>query len=54
MYAKFLSENLEGKIPLGSCLCRWERNTKVDLNEIGCEDVDWINLAQGGSSGGLL
>jgi hypothetical protein len=25
---------------------RWEGNIKVDLKEIGCEDVDWIHLAQ--------
>jgi hypothetical protein len=25
---------------------RWENNTKMDLRDIGVEDVDWINLAQ--------
>jgi hypothetical protein len=25
---------------------RWENNIKIGLKEIGCEDVDWIQLAQ--------
>jgi hypothetical protein len=24
----------------------WEENIKMDLRETGCEDVDWIHLAQ--------
>jgi hypothetical protein len=24
----------------------WENNIKMDLKEIGCEDVDWIHLAR--------
>jgi hypothetical protein len=24
---------------------RWEDNIKVDLQEVGCEAMDWINLA---------
>jgi hypothetical protein len=31
-----------------------ERMLKLDLKETGCEDVDWILLAQVGTSGGLL
>ena len=23
---------------------RWEENIKMNLKEIGCEDVDWIDL----------
>jgi hypothetical protein len=38
----------EGKRPLGRPRCRWEDNIKVDLQEVGCEGVDWIQLAQGG------
>jgi hypothetical protein len=26
--------------------CRWEDNIKMDLQEVGCGDVDWIDLAQ--------
>ena len=27
--------------------CRWEDNIKMDLQEVGCEGTDWIQLAQG-------
>jgi hypothetical protein len=30
----------------GSSKHRWEDNIKIDLREIGWEDVDWIHLAQ--------
>jgi hypothetical protein len=26
--------------------CRWEYNTKMDLQEVGCRSMDWIELAQ--------
>jgi hypothetical protein len=25
---------------------RWEFNIRMDRREIGCEDVDWMHLAQ--------
>jgi len=25
---------------------RWEDNIKMDLQEMGCEGMDWINVAQ--------
>jgi hypothetical protein len=25
---------------------RWENNIKMDLQEVGCEGMDWIELAQ--------
>jgi len=25
----------------------WEDNIKMDLQEVGCEGIDWIELAQG-------
>ena len=25
---------------------RWEDNIKLDLQEVGCEGMDWIDLAQ--------
>jgi hypothetical protein len=25
---------------------RWEDNIKVDVQEVGCEGMDWIELAQ--------
>jgi hypothetical protein len=36
----------EGRRPLGRPGCRWEDNIKMDLREIGFEDVDWIHWAQ--------
>ena len=36
----------EGKRPLGRPRCRWEDNIKMDLHEMGCEGMDWIELAQ--------
>jgi len=26
--------------------CRWEDNIEADLQEVGCEGLDWIDLAQ--------
>jgi hypothetical protein len=36
----------EGKRPLEKPRCRWEDNIKMDLQEVGCGGVDWIELAQ--------
>jgi len=36
----------EGKRPLVRPRHRWEQNIKVDLQEVGCGCVDWIELAQ--------
>jgi hypothetical protein len=36
----------EGKRPLGRPRCRWVDNIKIDLREIGWDDMDWISLAQ--------
>jgi hypothetical protein len=44
----------EGKGPLGRPRRRWEDNIKLDLREIGIDGVNWIQLAQVGSSGGLV
>jgi len=35
----------EGKRPHGRPRRRWESNIKIDLQEVGCEDMDWIELA---------
>jgi len=37
----------EGKIPLGRPQHRWEDNIKMDLQEVGCGGMNWIELAQG-------
>jgi hypothetical protein len=36
----------EGKRPLGWPRSRWEDNIKMDLQEVGCGGMDWIELAQ--------
>jgi hypothetical protein len=36
----------EGKRPLGRTRRRWEENIKMDLHNVGCGGVDWIELAQ--------
>jgi hypothetical protein len=36
----------EGKRRSGRPRRRWEDNSRMDLREIGWEDVDWIHLAQ--------
>jgi len=37
----------EGKRPLGRSRRRWEDNIKMDLREVGCWGMDWIELAEG-------
>jgi hypothetical protein len=32
--------------PLGRPSRRWEDNIKIDLQEVGWEGVDWIDMAQ--------
>jgi len=36
----------EEKRPLGRPKCRLEDNIKMDLQEVGCGGMDWIELAQ--------
>jgi hypothetical protein len=38
----------EEKRPLGRPRRRWEDNIKMDLQEVGCGGMDWIDLAQDG------
>jgi len=35
-----------GKRTLGRPRRRWENNIEMDLQEVGCGDIDWIELAQ--------
>ena len=35
-----------GKRPLGRPTGRWEDNIKMDLQEVGCGGMDWMDLAQ--------
>jgi len=36
----------EGKRPLERPRRRWEDNIKMNLQEVGCGGMDWIELAQ--------
>jgi len=36
----------EGKKSLGRPRHRWKDNIKLDLQEVGCGDTDWIKLAE--------
>ena len=36
----------EGKRPLWRPRRRWEDNIRMDLREVGCGCVDWMELAQ--------
>jgi hypothetical protein len=44
----------ERKRPLGIPRFRWVDNIKMDLRYIGCDGMDWIDLAQDRTSGGFL
>jgi hypothetical protein len=41
-------------IPLGRPRHRWEDGIRMDLREIGWGELDWIQLAQDRTGGGLL
>ena len=43
---RILVRKLEGKRPLGRPRRRWEVNINMDLQEVGCGGMDWIELAQ--------
>ena len=36
----------DGSRPLGKPRHRWEHNIEMDLQEVGCWVMDWIELAQ--------
>jgi hypothetical protein len=36
----------EGMIPFGRRRLKWEDNIKMDLLEVGCGGMDWIEVAQ--------
>jgi hypothetical protein len=49
-----LVEKREGKRHLGGSRHRWEDNTKIDLQKVGCCGMDWIEQAQEGRGGGTF
>jgi hypothetical protein len=43
---RVLVEKPEGRRSLGRPRHRWEDNIRMDLREVGCGCVDWMELAQ--------
>jgi hypothetical protein len=43
---RVLGGNPAGKRPHGRPRRRWEDNLKMDLQEVGCGGMDWVELAQ--------
>jgi hypothetical protein len=43
---RVLVGKLEGRRQFGRPWNRWEDNIKMDLQEVGCGSMDWIDLAQ--------
>jgi len=43
---RVLVGNPEGRRPLGRPRRRWEDNITINLREVGCGCVDWMELAQ--------
>jgi hypothetical protein len=43
---RVLVEKPEGKRQLGRPRRRWKDNIKVDLQEVGCEGIEWVELTQ--------
>ena len=43
---RVLVGKLEGRGSLGRPRRRWVDNIRIDLQEVGCEYMDWIGLAQ--------
>jgi len=35
-----------GKRPIGRPRSGWENNIKIDLQEVGCRSMGWVELAQ--------
>ena len=47
----FLWGNLRERDHLEDQSCKFEDNIKMDLQEVGCEGMDWIYLTQGQVAG---
>jgi hypothetical protein len=43
---RVLMRKSEGKRPLGRPWRRWDYNIKMGLREVGCEGMDWLELAE--------
>jgi len=44
---RILAEKPEGKRSLGKHRNRWDDNIQMDLQEVRCGGMDWIELDQG-------
>jgi hypothetical protein len=44
----------DGKRSLGTLKRRWEDNNKMDLQEVECVGMDWVELTQDGERGRAL
>ena len=53
LYRLFLGKP-EGRRPLGRPRRRWVDNIRMDLQEVRCGHMDWIELAQDRTGGGRL
>ena len=51
---RVLVGNPERRRPLGRPKHRWEDNIKMDLQEVGCGGMDWIDMVQDRDGGGHL
>jgi hypothetical protein len=45
-YTGFWVGKSDGKRPLRRSRHRWEDNIKMDLQEVGCEGMYWMEVAQ--------
>jgi hypothetical protein len=45
---------VRGKRPLGRPRHRWKETISMDLREMGCEGMDWMNVVRIGASGEFL
>ena len=50
-YIRFRRGKREGKRQFGRPRHRWEDNSKTDLQEVGCESMDWVGLRIGTGGG---
>ena len=53
-YIQVLVGKPEGRRPLGRPSCRWNDNIKMNLQEVGCGGMNWIDLAQDRDRGWAL